>query len=539
MNRTILWTLFLAFTGCLKTETDIDNTTIRGNIVVPSASTTEGDDAGANDSWLTPAELPMLHYRNMTVTGNAASFGGETFGLEPDDDNYKIAAKDDGLLDVSIAFTTDQGMGRDKTIFELYLYDLDNAEEDCTSEFSCAASDCACEATYDATQGGCVEATECEEECSWEIVEAETCEMIAAAGGSTDGSLGYYSTSIEVSGGGNYGIQVVASDSSEYEEGTDYTLELGALTPDDGTFLVGAYQSDDINERGNPVGGASVYDLEWDSLNEMWVGKFEMLYIKEVITTVDTGTGEEDHVVNEGAPGGQVYLLGGSLPSLNAAIPSGTLYSTQAVLVNTGDGDSVVGNWGLDTAEETEEPETADSGDTGGVEPVAAPTGEIVLTIDALQPRVVGWEHDEVEPNEVTMDDSLYFIVEELSNADAVPDASLGIYTDIIHGDVTLDTEFPDWANEYVDVFAITVTEDTNATFTFEWDTSTADHDFIMYGSDGAYYAYSLYAYPEIIDTAQWGFSLDAGSTWYLLVLPYAGIVGDDPYTIEIEYAAL
>ncbi len=42
-----------------------------------------------------------------------------------------------------------------------------------------------------------------------------------------------------------------------------------------------------------------------------------------------------------------------------------------------------------------------------------------------------------------------------------------------------------------------------------------------------------------MIDTAQWGFHLEAGSTWYLLVLPYAGILGDDPYTIEIEYSAI
>lgn len=583
MKRTTQGILFLLLAGCAKVEEGIDDTIIRGNVIIPPASTEEGEtDDEDNGTWYTPTELPMLHYRKMTLTGNSSSFGGEAFGLDPDYDHYSITAKDDGVLDVAMSFETSQGMQRDKTIYELYLYDLDNADQDCSSEFSCEASDCKCEAEYIASECGCVEAKECKEECSWEIVETETCELVPAAGGSTDGTLGYYSTSLEVSGGGSYGIQVIALDSSEYKDGTDYTIEMGALTPDDDSFIVGAYQSDDPTDHGNPVGGASVFDLAWDELNEQWTGKFEMLYLKSVVTTevdcepvhsCDCDCGctvpyneessqcevpeaceeecsceivadevcQEDHAVTEGVPDeGQVYILGGSMPSLNSSIPSGTLYASQAVLVQVDPDGGMHGDWGLDTAEPEEtEPEPVDTGDTAPPEPTTVPTGEIVVSFDALQPRVVGWEYDEEEPNEVTMDGSLYLAVEELELANFAGECSLDIYTDVIHGNVTLDTDFPDWANEYVDVYAVTAPRDTNATFTFEWDTPAADHDFILYGSDGLYYAYSLYAYPEIIDTAQWGFHLSAGSTWYLLVLPYYGIVGDDPYTIEIEYSAL
>jgi hypothetical protein len=536
--------LFLLLAACAKTEQGIDQTVIRGNIIVPPVAVEEPTDADktANDDWFTATELPMLTYREMDLTGSAHGFG--TFDtddgvvVEPgNSDCYILAAKEDGLLDVSLSFETQPGMGRDKTILGLNLYDLDNAEESCTTAYSCAPveAECACEATYDDGSGQCVEDKACKESCTWEVVATETCLPVPTLALSSDGTLGDVQGAIEVSGGGNYGIEIVATDSTEYiDEAMPYSVNIGALTPDDDVFLVGAYGSDDITAKGNPLGGGSVYDMQWDEVERAWVGKFEMLHIKSVETTQDTAENSEDHVVTEGAD--VVYLLGGTLPTLNASIPSGSLYSSTAVMVDTSAGEGVIGDWG-DTAEPETEP--MDTADTAGPAPVPAPRGELTVVIDQLQPRVVGWEYTEEEPNEVTLDDSLYLVLEELGNANVVPDASLDIYTDIIRGDVTLDTDFPNWASEYVDVFAITVPEDTNATFTFEWGTPSADHDFILYGSDGYYYAYSLYAYPEIISTSEWGFHLEAGSTWYLLVLPYAGILGDDPYTIEIEYAAL
>lgn len=531
--------LFLSLVvACVKTEEDIDLTVIRGNILVAPASFEEPADSGdtANDSWLTPTELPMIHYRELTVSGTAQEFGNIEDGVDGNHDMYSIVANGSGSVSLDLAFETSQGMGRDKTILGVNIYDLDNAEEDCTTAYSCAAveAECGCEATYDEGTEACVEADGCVDTCTWEIVATETCVPIATIAETTDGTLGSYATSFEVADGTTYGIDIVSTDTTELDEGSvkEYSFTLSALTPEDDEFLVGAYLSQDVTARGNPLGGASVYDLQWDEVERAWVGKFEMLHIKSVVTTPG-GEGESDeHVVTEGEP--QVWLMGGTWPTLNASIPSGALYSSEAVQVATGDGTETVGGWG-DTA--APEPAEVDTADTAPPEPVPVPRGDIVVVIDSLQPKVIGWEYSEEEPNDVTLNEDVTLLVDELGLANVVPDGSLDIYTDIIHGDVTLETDAEGWIHP-LDVFAFTVTEETNATFTFEWSDPAADHDFLLYDTEGLYWAYSLYDYPEIIDTAAWGFSLPAGSTWYIGVLPYAGQIGDDPYSIEIEYSA-
>jgi len=585
MNRFTQTLALFALVACAKTEDGIDTTTIRGNIVIPPSSFEEPADSGetANDSWDMPTELPMLTYRRTSINGTAQDFGDMESSLVGNGDHYTLAAVADGELSVILDFETSQGMGRDKTILELYLYDLDNAEEECATAYSCAAADCACEATYAEGTSECVEADDCEETCTWEVVETETCVPIATTGGGTDGTLGYVEFTMPVVSGGNYGVLVISTDSTEYDPGSSmpYTLELGALEPVDDSFLVGAYLSDDVQVRGDPVGGASVYDMEWDELNGMWMGKFEIVHIKSVVTedincvvetrcscdcgcsvTYEEETGqcmladdceeecvceteeeevcEEEHTVTEGHP--TVWLMGGTWPTLNASIPSGALFSSQAVQVATGDGSSQVGDWGLDTAEDTQEttPET-DTADTAGPEPVAAPTGEIVVSIDTIQPRVIGWEFVEVEPNDVVPDQEMNYIlhVEDLVNANVLPEPSGPGITDIIYGDLPCDTEEPLWADGYVDVFAITMTEDLNATFTLGWDDCSADVDLHLYNELGELMDYSWNGCPESIDTAVSDNPLLEGSTWYLAVLPWQGPVATFTYSLEIEYAPL
>ncbi len=538
MKRTTISILFASLVvACVRTEEGIDTTVIRGNIVVPPFATTEPADA-TNDSWLTPVELPMLSYREMTVTAQAENFGNVEDGVAGQSDLFTVVAGDDGTISFEVDFETGQGVGRDKTHMAVNFYDMDNAEEDCTTSYSCAPveDDCGCTATYNETAAECVEDKGCVDVCTWEIVETETCVPIPFFAGTTDGTLGDFDTSLSIVDGTTYGIEIVATDSTDVTEPgdtLDYTFRFGALEPVDDQFLVGAYLADEVTARGNPVGGASVVDLAWDEVERAWVGKFEMLHIKSVETTPG-GEGESDeHAVTESHA--QVWLLGGSWPTLNASIPSGALYSSEAVQVATGDGDDVVGDWG-DTA--VPEPEELDSGDTAGPEPVPVPRGDIVLYIDALQPKVIGWEYTEEEPNDVTLNDDVTLLAEELPLANELPPGSLDIYTDVIHGAVELETADAGWGIHPMDVFAFTVESETNATFTFEWDDPSADHDFLLYDADGLYWAYSLYDYPEIIDTAAWGFTLPADTVWYIGILPYEGQPGDTPYTIEIEYAA-
>ncbi len=501
MMRTTLFSLAFLLAGCPKVEEDIDRTIIKGNLVIPPAAVDESADAGdnTNDSWETADELPMLTYRETTVSGTSAFFGsGQVAG---DQDYYLFSSKFDGDLNLVLDFTTDSGLMGDLSVLNLHFYDFSTVEEECVEDPDCDPK---------------------VEECT------EICTKIPTATYSSDGLLGHVEVTMSVLGGGDYGLLIDAASSTEYDDGMTYTMQFESFTPEDDELLVGAYLSDDPQAHGNPVGGASVYDIQWDATQSAWVGRFEILYLKEVNSTSEVLPGDtaatEDHEVIEGVP--KVWLMGGTLPTLNASIPSGALYSSTAVEVSTGDGDDTIGDWG----------DTAATDDTGAV-PV--PTGDIVVVIDALQPRVVGWEHTEVEPNNVATDVNTNEIaVDELEGADLLPASSGPGFVDIIYGNTPFETEAPTWAED-VDVFQFEITEPVNASISLAWDDCATDLDLHIYDEEGTFYALSWYDCPELIDTAAWEFSLDSSHTWYIFVLPYAGSIGDHEYTIEIEYAGI
>lgn len=586
MKRTKITIATLLLAGCVKAEEGIDSTIIRGNLIVPPAEVEEPSDSGetANDSWESATELPMLTYREMSIAGTAHEFGSIDDGVAGNEDYYTLNSKDDGMLEVNLAFETQPGFGRDQTIVELSLFDLDNAEQDCTTDYACAAveAECGCDATYDEGSEACVEEKGCADECTWEIEATETCAAIATATASSDGTLGDVDLSIEVLGDGLYGILVTATDSSEYDSAMPYTLTVGSLAPVDGTFVVGAYGNQDINAKGNPLGGGSVYDVQWDAAEHAWVGKFEIVHIKSVVTeeincvteietscsasdcactaSYDEEAGEcvadgeceeectwevgeteeevceEDHTVTEGAD--MVWLLGGSMSTLNSAVLSGTLYSSTAVQVALGDGEEPLGGWG-----DTSEPEVeVDTSDTAPPDPVPVSLGEIVVTIDSLQPRVPGWEYAEEEPNDVALIDpnaDYNLDMSTIDLANLLPDASGLPFTDVVRGDSSLDVDQPLWAPEYNDVFEFTMVEGLNATITLSWDDCADDLDLHLYDDQGTLQATSWYSCPEAIDTAGAGIPLTGGSTWYIGVLPYTGSIGEHSWSMDIEYAPL
>lgn len=570
--------LVTALASCAKHEEGIDRTIVRGNVVVPPASFDEPTDGGmdANDLWEEADELPAIHYRKLVLNGHAASFGGVTYGQLPDYDYYTISAESGGTITVSLDYPTSPGMGRDRTFFEVYLYDLGAGEEACETDVSCTC-DCACEATWDDCNEECVVGEDCEEECDCQPVESTTCVPVAVAGGNTNESMGHYAFDYEVQADGAYGILVVAADSSEYENGADYTLSFNSLTPSDTTFLVGAYLSEDPATHGDPLGGGSVFDLTWDQVHEAWVGRFEVLYLRSVVSTEtcademactcdcgcaatyeeSSGTctmdpdctyeGEEectcepevrevcteDHEVTEGVPGGKVWLMGGSMDSVNSAILSGTLFSSAAVevAIAAGDEEVVIGGWG-----DSAEPEPVDTSDSAyELEP--PPVGDIVVILDTLQPLVRGWDYTEEEPNDCALNTDYSLPVEEEANANVLPDPMGLPYTDFIFGAAPLDIEAPVWDAAYNDLFALTMVEGLNATITLGWDDCDTDLDLHLYDAEGVLQSVSWYGCPESISTAADGLALDAGTTWYIAVLPYAGSVGEHPYSVEIEYA--
>ncbi len=591
MKRTIIPIAALLLSACAKTEEGIDTTVIRGNIIVPPATFDEPGDA-TNDSWDAPVELPMVTYRETTIQASIGGFGSIEDGIAGTSDYYTVVANGSGVVGFDLLFETSQGMGRDKSILYTFIYDMDNVEEECTTAYSCAPVDdeCGCEASYDEVGEHCVEEKDCADVCTWEIVATETCVPVPTVGYTSDGTLGHVAFDLEVVDGGTYGIEIMAADSTEFTEPEDampYGFTLGALTPEDDEFIVGAYVSNDVNERGNPVAGASVTDLQWDEAERAWVGKFEMLHVKSVVSeevdcrddisyscvASDCGCAagydedsascvqdteceetctweveetvteicDEEHTVVESIP--EVWLMGGTWPTLNASIPSGALYSSEAVHVATGDGDDLVGTWGIDTdAPETEPEESTDTADTAPPDPVTVPRGEIVVVVDALQPKVIGWEYTEEEPNDVLTDEDGAFDWANVgSYANMLPVASGPGIVDIIHGVVIYETEDPDYSGDN-DVFGVTVEEEMNATVTFTYGSDADNLDMYLLDSTGGVLV-AAYAYgdvnPESFSTATAGFTFVPGEEYYIVIFGWVGTAGEKTYNVELEYAAL
>ena len=430
--------------ACHEPEEGIDRTVLRGNAKIVPYATEEIDSEKVDNRSLDNAEeLPNLTYRYMTVAGNFSKFAGSM--ASGDIDSYLINADGDGDLTVTLSFETVTGkLGSDGTTAYLYLFDLESGDEDCSCEEECVKDACDC---------------------------VETCEPSVTSYGGGDGMGGVITVSIPVVAGGEYAIQVEAAESDEVDS-LDYSLAIESLVPTDDDFMVGAFQNGDVTERGNPVAGGSVFDWQWDETELAWIGRYEMLYFRTVENEYDAD-GAETITTVEGVD--QVYLLGGSFNNLNASIPSGALFSSEALQVDTktdGYEETVIGDWGLDTAEGEEE-ETDDYYyyyDTGEPEP-AEPIdiGPFVLVIDTLMPKVIGWEYTEEENNDVAVDGSTYnLVMDDIGNANVLPAPSGPGFVDVIYGTASIVSASADW-NHDPDIFALEVEDELGAYMVLTW----------------------------------------------------------------------
>ena len=156
--------------------------------------------------------------------------------------------------------------------------------------------------------------------------------------------------------------------------------------------------------------------------------------------------------------------------------------------------------------------------------------------IDTVQPKVYGWTHEEVEPNNAA-DYGDYYAIADLSGAGEPPMASGPGIVDVIKGEIVFDADAPGtWSPEH-DLFALTVPESSGAFVTMEWGDAAIDLDLHLYDRAGDVVAYSWYAKPEVFDSiGEFGVVFEPGETYYIGVLGWDVAAGSTDYTIEVEW---
>jgi hypothetical protein len=485
----------LALSACPGPEQGLDKTVIRGLLEIPPWAGTEGPDSDKveNAEWVNATTLEPLTWRQMNVTGNTRFFGG--VGQMGDEDRYTLDSQGDGTLQVTLAFTTGISGETDLTTYTLELYDLSVTDEDG--------------------------------------------EVVTAVSVASSGTHGLVTATLPVTRGGSYGIGVLAGRSTEFDSG-DYTFTVTSLTPSDGQFLVGAYLEEDPTLHTAPVGGAAVDRMSWDAQTATWRGTFEIFFVREVIP--DTAQMKEQAERYEGDTGRTlppvwttdetletVYLAGGNLTGLNASIGAGTLFSatSKAVDASAHGEDGIVGGWAV------------------GLGPAGSRiSSDVVVVVDTIRPRVIGWEFTETEPNDVAVDPGTYALDPAgLDAAETLPVASGPGYVDVIHGEQLWTVDDPAWGDGGdVDVFALTVPSTVDLVATLTWPDPAEDLDMHLYDAGGVLIAAGwavANSDPEVFSTVtDFGLALDPKTEYYLAILGYTGPAGTRAYTVDMEYAA-
>ena len=254
----------LALTGCsVQGETGIDRTFITGTVTMPPQAYTETEaDPGSNDTSDAAAaeDLGFTGYRYVQASGSCHTFGADGPDGDPngDFDWYRFTPIADGDVTVSLTFDggtapVDTGDKGDETvIYQVTIHEMDGDTEVAPA-----------------------------------LVDEQTAD-----------TFGAYSTTIAVSAGTTYAIRVAGR--RNLGESDTYLLQLSSFNPNDASFIVGAYLSPDIADRGRPVGGSDVREWVLDEETLTWSTDYLMTFISEVTTCEP-----DDTECNESAPGYQ------------------------------------------------------------------------------------------------------------------------------------------------------------------------------------------------------------------------------------------
>ena len=466
--RTFPTILLGGLLSCGRYETGIDRSVLRGTLTLAPVTLTEEEESGhLNDIPSKAVDLGFVANRAVQIKGTCLDFS-KNQDQEPvgDKDMYAFTALQDGSFTFVLEYASAEISGdtagtTDGVVYALQVYDLDALDGDGNPTL--------------------------------------------VGGGSTEGAYGYAEVVVDLVAKGSYAVRVGGLTNDVGASG-DYTLTMPGFDPNGKDFLVGAYQSADIFDHGDPVGGTSVSTFTWDASALTWTGSFEILYIRAVSTTYDTA-GKPTNAIDEAVPA--VYLTAADFNSLNSGILAGNMYASASVEV------------ALSTDDATQDIHE-----------------DLAVTIDQIQPLQVGWTTAEVEPNDVTVDTATYNLVGDLAGAQVLPVGTGLGYVDYITGALEYGIDDPAYTSD-ADIYAFTVSAESSANFALEWTDTSADLDIHLYDSTGGLIAAGWYianTNPESFTPVDFGFLLVPGETYYLGVLGYAGAAGTKDYTVGIEY---
>lgn len=465
--------------ACQGPEEGLDKSIIRGTVTIPGVVVEEFDRAAANSNnnsidapqGLGPDGAISLTYRSVTVPGSCKEFGTE-LGDPLDPDYYEFSPVAAG--DFTIRFTYEAGGA--------------------------------------ATEGsGYTDAN------VYNIAVIDEATGNTVSGGSTDGLGGAWEDTLTVTAAGKY-ILYIWGEYGETKEESPYTIFLSGSVPQDDSILVGAYLEGDPAVASAPVGGTTVNNWVWDEATTTWTGQYEALFMRSTVWPEGYEESEEpvNPDVNEQLD--EVFLMAGTLQSLNKTPSAGSLYSTASVTVKLNHG-------------EVDVPET--------------------ITLDGVFPKVIGQTVVEEQP--------------DATNADVVFNDEVGVYTldfdtlavqdlgmlsglgyvDVVDGNITFGGEGWNGANDS-DAFAFTVPEPMYVSMVAGWPDASADIDFGIWGDYEPYGVLDYFssfsnsycltgADPEVCTTVV---PLEPDIQYYLVALGYLGGDAQD-YHIELEWLGL
>lgn len=479
--------------GCLAPEEGVDDTRIRGTVVVPAVSYAE-DRERLNGEVDNAEELPTIAYGNTVLTGVVNAWGwdeeaGEV--TEDADQDWYVVTTDysGGTLTLTISVDDPDAS------YQILLRNLDVID---------GAGQAAAPLIF---AGGIYTG------------DAFPLQLVIDENTDTDDLEpdDGETTFNGVEKGVRYGLHVAGVDGSG-EAG--YTAVIAGQHPDDAGVKAGAFMpaegggAPDITDKGNPVAGGTVTGFELQE-DHSYVGAYEMYLVREVIKTEvedpeDTADGMATEVLVDEALT-EAYIYAVDAATLNA-LPAGTWFNSEPAQVDL-----------------TATPAT----DEEGLEYLTADA----VTLDDFSPLVIGWEMDETEPNDVPVDLSLNLDLSDPSLAQDIGLLSGPGFVDFLRGTSPFETDEPGFLHD-VDAFKFQVPTTQEIFFTLDWDDDGADIDIAMVDGDGAFYDHGATANKP--ETNAWGGAiLEPEVDYFFVVLGYSAAAGSEvSYQLMLEQVA-
>lgn len=510
--------------ACVPSETGIDSTTLIGTAEIPPGALIEGqrDLKGSPlDTILLGQDLGTLSWRYESVSGLIRQFHDTADEDNPADSDYLLFSPA-----ASGTFTITFHYGGTVPAAEPLPDTAEPTDSDSSSDSADSSVDSGDSGAdsgvdtgpapdallydvfvYDLSQDVHIHDPDPEEE----DAEPDTYEssIEPLAGGSTQGANGTYTIEVELEAGGDYALGVLGMTNADGADNT-YTVTLSGSSPENAVLMIGAYaDASDYMNKGELVAGAEIRDWVLDEETKTWVGSYEMVTFK----TVESEEGQNAfgetvglNSVNEGPPS-TLYLVGGDFKNLNQGLPAGTLHNSASVEV----------------AMKADAENTADA-----------------IVIDALAPKVIGWEFDEEEPNDFLVEEG-EFVDGSMGGGTVLPFGSGLGFVDVVRGTMEVTAEgdggtYPEETEN--DVFILTVEEELDVQFTTSWG-SEHNFDMTLYDGEEEFIGsgYQLAdVNPEVMPLSLWEVTLLPGETYYLVMQTWTGPIGSADYTIELEW---